>query len=278
MKQGRFTNRAVKAMEFAQYEAQELEQDYIGTEHILLGLLHEREGIAAKALGSVGLDFQAVRQQVENVLEQEEQYPSDNPYYTPMAKHAMEMSVREAQRLGHSYVGTEHILLGLLHDEDNAGARVIESMGVDLEDLKTTVYNLLDAKSPDRPDARGTASGKKNATPLLGRYGRSLNDMARQEKMDPVIGRAKEIERVIQILSRRTKNNPILIGEPGVGKTAIAEGLAQRIVEGSVPYMLQDKRVYSLSIASIVAGAKYRGEFEERLKGIIDEIRRAGAR
>ena len=276
MKQGRFTNRAVKAMEFAQYEAQELEQDYIGTEHILLGLLHEREGIAAKALDSVGLDFQAVKQQVENVLEQQEQYPSDNPYYTPMAKHAMEMSVREAQRLGHSYVGTEHILLGLLHDEDNAGARVIESMGVDLEDLKTTVYNLLDAKSPDSADAQGMASGKKNATPLLSRYGRSLNDMARQEKMDPVIGRAKEIERVIQILSRRTKNNPILIGEPGVGKTAIAEGLAQRIVEGSVPYMLQEKRVYSLSMASIVAGAKYRGEFEERLKGIIDEIRRAG--
>ncbi|MCI6086133.1 MAG: ATP-dependent Clp protease ATP-binding subunit [Selenomonas sp.] len=276
MKQGRFTNRAVKAMEFAQYEAQELEQDYIGTEHILLGLLHEREGIAAKALGSVGLDFQAVRQQVENVIEQEEQYPSDNPYYTPMAKHAMEMSVREAQRLGHSYVGTEHILLGLLHDEDNAGARVIESMGVDLDELKTTVYNLLDAKSPDSADAQGTVGGKKNATPLLARYGRSLNDMARQEKMDPVIGRAKEIERVIQILSRRTKNNPILIGEPGVGKTAIAEGLAQRIVEGSVPYMLQDKRVFSLSMASIVAGAKYRGEFEERLKGIIDEIRRAG--
>ena len=276
MKQGRFTNRAVKAIEFAQYEAQELEQDYIGTEHILLGLLHEREGIAAKALGSVGLDFQAVRQQVENVLEQEEQYPSDNPYYTPMAKHAMEMSVREAQRLGHSYVGTEHILLGLLHDEDSAGARVIESMGVDLEALKTTVYNLLDAKNPDSADTQGVADGKKNATPLLARYGRSLNDMARQEKMDPVIGRTKEIERVIQILSRRTKNNPILIGEPGVGKTAIAEGLAQRIVEGSVPYMLQDKKVYSLSMASIVAGAKYRGEFEERLKGIIEEIRRAG--
>jgi len=276
MKQGRFTNRAVKAIEFAQYEAQELEQDYIGTEHILLGLLHEREGIAAKALGSVGLDFQAVRQQVENVLEQEEQYPSDNPYYTPMAKHAMEMSVREAQRLGHSYVGTEHILLGLLHDEDSAGARVIESMGVDLEALKTTVYNLLDAKNPDSADTQGVADGKKNATPLLARYGRSLNDMARQEKMDPVIGRTKEIERVIQILSRRTKNNPILIGEPGVGKTAIAEGLAQRIVEGSVPYMLQDKKVYSLSMASLVAGAKYRGEFEERLKGIIEEIRRTG--
>ena len=276
MKQGRFTNRAVKAIEFAQYEAQELEQDYIGTEHILLGLLHEREGIAAKALGSVGLDFQAVRQQVENVLEQEEQYPSDNPYYTPMAKHAMEMSVREAQRLGHSYVGTEHILLGLLHDEDSAGARVIESMGVDLEALKTTVYNLLDAKNPDSADTQGVADGKKNATPLLARYGRSLNDMARQEKMDPVIGRTKEIERVIQILSRRTKNNPILIGEPGVGKTAIAEGLAQRIVEGSVPYMLQDKKAYSLSMASLVAGAKYRGEFEERLKGIIEEIRRTG--
>ena len=276
MRQGRFTNRAVHAIEFAQYEAQELQQDYIGTEHILLGLLHEKEGIAAKALGAVGLEFAAVRQQVENVLEQEEQYPSDNPYYTPLAKHAMEMSMREAQRLGHNYVGTEHILLGLLSDESSAGARVIESMGVDLAELRTAVYNMLDAKHSDA-DVQGAASGgRKNATPLLNRYGRNLNDMARQEKMDPVIGREKEIQRVIQILSRRTKNNPILIGEPGVGKTAIAEGLAQRIVEGTVPYMLQDKRVMSLSMASLVAGAKYRGEFEERLKGVIDEIRRAG--
>ena len=217
-----------------------------------------------------------MRQQVENVLEQEEQYPSDNPYYTPLAKHVMEMSMREAQRLGHKYVGTEHILLGLLSEESSAGARVIESMGVELETLRATVYNLLDAKDPEALDAQGNVTGKKNATPLLNRYGRNLNDMARQEKMDPVIGREKEIQRVIQILSRRTKNNPILIGEPGVGKTAIAEGLAQRIVEGSVPYMLQDKRVYSLSMASLVAGAKYRGEFEERLKGVIDEIRRTG--
>ena len=274
--QGRFTNRAVHAIEFAQYEAQELQQDYIGTEHILLGLLHEQESIAAKALRAVGLEFAAVRQQVENVLEQEEQYPSDNPYYTPLAKHVMEMSMREAQRLGHKYVGTEHILLGLLSEESSAGARVIESMGVELETLRATVYNLLDAKDPEALDAQGNVTGKKNATPLLNRYGRNLNDMARQEKMDPVIGREKEIQRVIQILSRRTKNNPILIGEPGVGKTAIAEGLAQRIVEGSVPYMLQDKRVYSLSMASLVAGAKYRGEFEERLKGVIDEIRRTG--
>ena len=274
--QGRFTNRAVHAIEFAQYEAQELQQDYIGTEHILLGLLHEQESIAAKALRAVGLEFAAVRQQVENVLEQEEQYPSDNPYYTPLAKHVMEMSMREAQRLGHKYVGTEHILLGLLSEESSAGARVIESRGVELETLRATVYNLLDAKDPEALDAQGNVTGKKNATPLLNRYGRNLNDMARQEKMDPVIGREKEIQRVIQILSRRTKNNPILIGEPGVGKTAIAEGLAQRIVEGSVPYMLQDKRVYSLSMASLVAGAKYRGEFEERLKGVIDEIRRTG--
>ena len=274
--QGRFTNRAVHAIEFAQYEAQELQQDYIGTEHILLGLLHEQESIAAKALRAVGLEFAAVRQQVENVLEQEEQYPSDNPYYTPLAKHVMEMSMREAQRLGHKYVGTEHILLGLLSEESSAGARVIESMGVELETLRATVYNLLDAKDPEALDAQGNVTGKKNATPLLNRYGRNLNDMARQEKMDPVIGREKEIQRVIQILSRRTKNNPSLIGEPGVGKTAIAEGLAQRIVEGSVPYMLQDKRVYSLSMASLVAGAKYRGEFEERLKGVIDEIRRTG--
>ena len=196
--------------------------------------------------------------------------------FTNRAVHAIEFAQYEAQELQQDYIGTEHILLGLLSDESSAGARVIESMGVDLEELRTAVYNMLDAKHPDA-DVQGAASGgRKNATPLLNRYGRNLNDMARQEKMDPVIGREKEIQRVIQILSRRTKNNPILIGEPGVGKTAIAEGLAQRIVEGSVPYMLQDKRVYSLSMASLVAGAKYRGEFEERLKGVIDEIRRTG--
>ena len=278
---GHFTEKAVKAIEFAQYEAQELEQDYIGTEHLLLGLLHERDGVAAQAMESMGLDFPSVQQQVENVLEQEEQYPADNPYYTPMAKRVMENSIREAQRLGSSAVGTEHILLGLIKDDSCAGARVIESMGVDLTSLKAAVLNLLDssgqADTPKIPSSsnNGLRRGKK-ATPLLDRYGRNLNEMAEQEKMDPVIGREKEIQRVIQILSRRTKNNPLLIGEPGVGKTAIAEGLAERIVERAVPYMLQDKRVVSLSMASLVAGAKYRGEFEERLKGVIDEIRRAG--
>ncbi len=275
----RFTSRAVKALKFAQYEAQDMEQNFIGTEHILLGLLHEDEGVAARALSALGVDLNTVRERAEGAIGAEADEGSDNPYYTPGAKRAMELALDEARSFGHSYIGTEHILLGLLREHDNAAARVLLALGANLNAVRRAVANLLDGASEEDEgeEKTGRTRGeKKTSTPLLDRYGRSLNDMAAQDKMDPVIGREKEIQRVIQILSRRTKNNPILIGEPGVGKTAIAEGLAQAIVAGTAPYMLADKRVMSLSMASIVAGAKYRGEFEERLKSIIEEIRRDG--
>jgi len=278
----KFTARAIKVLEYAQYEAQDLEQNFIGTEHLLLGLLHEQDGIAARALKALGLDLDMVRERVESVLGSDEDAPSENPYYTPRAKRVMELAVDEARSFGHNYIGTEHILLGLIRENEGAAARVLISLGADLTIVRSTVVDMLGG---NRADTNGSheqgnghsEGGQDNAgTPLLDQYGRCLNDLAAQDKMDPVIGREKEIQRVIQILSRRTKNNPILIGEPGVGKTAIAEGLAQCIVQGTVPYMLVDKRVVSLSMASIVAGAKYRGEFEERLKKIMDEIRQAG--
>ncbi|MBQ4212847.1 MAG: ATP-dependent Clp protease ATP-binding subunit, partial [Selenomonas sp.] len=274
-----FTSRAIKAIEFAQYAAQDLEQDYIGTEHILLGLLHEREGLAARAMAALGMSFEKAVTQIKRIVAREAQYPSDNPYYTPRAKRVMEGAVEEAQGLGHNYIGTEHILLSLLEETEGAAVEIFELMGVDLDALQDEVMDRIDGQHPEGdgplPEQR-PGRHQREGTPLLKKYGRDLNRMAREAQIDPVIGREQEIQRVIQILSRRTKNNPILLGEPGVGKTAIAEGLAQRIVEGSVPYMLQDKLVISLSMASIVAGAKYRGEFEERLKGVIEEIQRAG--
>ena len=274
-----FTSRAIKAIEFAQYAAQDLEQDYIGTEHILLGLLHEREGLAARAMAALGMSFEKAVTQIKRIVAREAQYPSDNPYYTPRAKRVMEGAVEEAQGLGHNYIGTEHILLSLLEETEGAAVEIFELMGVDPDALQDEVMDRIDGQHPEGdgplPEQR-PGRHQREGTPLLKKYGRDLNRMAREAQIDPVIGREQEIQRVIQILSRRTKNNPILLGEPGVGKTAIAEGLAQRIVEGSVPYMLQDKLVISLSMASIVAGAKYRGEFEERLKGVIEEIQRAG--
>ncbi len=277
----RFTARAIKVLEYAQYEAQDLEQNFIGTEHLLLGLLHEDDGIAARALKALGLDLDMVRERVESVLGSDEDAPSENPYYTPRAKRVMELAVDEARSFGHNYIGTEHILLGLIRENEGAAARVLISLGADLDIVRSTVIDMLGGAQEEENSSEHAASGhgvnhSGPATPMLDKYGRSLNDLAAQDKMDPVIGREKEIQRVIQILSRRTKNNPILIGEPGVGKTAIAEGLAQCIVQGTVPYMLVEKRVVSLSMASIVAGAKYRGEFEERLKNIIEEIRQAG--
>lgn len=279
----RLTSRAIKVLKYAQYEAQDMEQNYIGTEHLLLGLLHESDGLAAQALMALGIDLDMVRERVESVLGADEDTASDNPYYTPRAKRVMELAVDEARRLGHNYLGTEHILLGLIRENDSSAARVLQSLGAGLEHVRHQVMEMLGGDYNDMDDAeaqesRGCSENQRSdsKTPLLDRYGRSLNDMAAQDKMDPVIGREKEIQRVIQILSRRTKNNPILIGEPGVGKTAIVEGLAQCIVDGTVPYMLVDKRVMSLSMASMVAGAKYRGEFEERLKSVIEEIRRAG--
>lgn len=273
-----FTSRAIKAIEFAQYAARELEQDYIGTEHILLGLLHEEGSVAFAALQAAGLSFDAVMQRVEAMVAGDAEYPSDNPYYTPRAKRVMDGAVEEAQTLGHNYIGTEHILLSLLEETEGAAAELLIGMGVDIDALQGEVLDRIDHPHPEgdgEPSRTEKAKGRQ-APQLIKKYGRNLNDMAKEDRMDPVIGRDKEIQRVIQILARRTKNNPILLGEPGVGKTAIAEGLAQRIVEGSVPYMLQDKKVVSLSLASLVAGAKYRGEFEERLKGLIDEVRQDG--
>lgn len=273
-----FTSRAIKAIEFAQYAARELEQDYIGTEHILLGLLHEEGSVAFAALQAAGLSFDAVMQRVEAMVAGDAEYPSDNPYYTPRAKRVMEGAVEEAQTLGHNYIGTEHILLSLLEETEGAAAELLIGMGVDIDALQGEVLDRIDHPHPegDGEPSRAEKAKGRQAPQLIKKYGRNLNDMAKEDHMDPVIGRDKEIQRVIQILARRTKNNPILLGEPGVGKTAIAEGLAQRIVEGSVPYMLQDKKVVSLSLASLVAGAKYRGEFEERLKGLIDEVRQDG--
>ena len=273
-----FTSRAIKAIEFAQYAARELEQDYIGTEHILLGLLHEEGSVAFAALQAAGLTFDAVMQRVEAMVAGDAEYPSDNPYYTPRAKRVMEGAVEEAQTLGHNYIGTEHILLSLLEETEGAATELLIGMGVNIDALQGEVLDRIDHPHPEgdgEPSRTEKAKGRQ-APQLIKKYGRNLNDMAKEDRMDPVIGRDKEIQRVIQILARRTKNNPILLGEPGVGKTAIAEGLAQRIVEVSVPYMLQDKKVVSLSLASLVAGAKYRGEFEERLKGLIDEVRQDG--
>ena len=273
-----FTSRAIKAIEFAQYAARELEQDYIGTEHILLGLLHEEGSVAFAALQAAGLTFDAVMQRVEAMVAGDAEYPSDNPYHTPRAKRVMDGAVEEAQTLGHNYIGTEHILLSLLEETEGAATELLIGMGVDIDALQGEVLDRIDHPHPEgdgEPSRTEKAKGRQ-APQLIKKYGRNLNDMAKEDRMDPVIGRDKEIQRVIQILARRTKNNPILLGEPGVGKTAIAEGLAQRIVEGSVPYMLQDKKVVSLSLASLVAGAKYRGEFEERLKGLIDEVRQDG--
>ena len=276
--QNRFTGRAVKAIEYAQYEAQELERDHIGTEHILLGLLHERSGIAARALAEHGVDFAKIRQWVEESEKTEEEEHSDNPYYTSIAKYAMEMTLHEAQMLGHSYIGTEHILLSLLSVREGTAYRILESLGVDIPAVHDTVLFMIGKsqyESSNKKAEDSSGRGKKE-TPNLKKYGRSLNELAKQDKLDPVIGREQEISRVIQILARRTKNNPILLGEPGVGKTAIVEGLAQRIVQGNVPHMLKDKSVISLATSSLVAGAKYRGEFEERLRNIVEEIRRAG--
>ena len=230
-----FTNRAIKAIEFAQYAAQDLEQDYIGTEHILLGLLHEQGGIAAQAMEAVGMTFEKVVGQIKSIVAQEVEYPSDNPYYTPRAKRVMEGAVEEAQQLGHDYIGTEHILLSLLEESEGAAIEVIERMGVDPDVLQGEVLERIDSSGHEAASEGDEAAAKgrgrrENGMPMLKKYGRDLNRMAKESQMDPVIGRDKEIQRVIQILSRRTKNNPILLGEPGVGKTAIAEGLAQRIV------------------------------------------------
>ncbi|WP_195576661.1 ATP-dependent protease ATP-binding subunit ClpC [Paenibacillus sp. 1001270B_150601_E10] len=269
---GRFTERAQKVLALAQEEAVRLGHNNIGTEHILLGLIREGEGIAAKALVALGLSLEKIQDEVESLIGRGQEQPT-NIAYTPRAKKVIELSMDEARKLGHTYVGTEHILLGLIREGEGVAARVLNNLGVSLNKARQQVLQLLG--SSEAVSSHHGAS-QNVSTPTLDSLARDLTAIAKEGNLDPVIGRSKEIERVIQVLSRRTKNNPVLIGEPGVGKTAIAEGLAQRIIQNEIPETLRDKRVMTLDMGSVVAGTKYRGEFEDRLKKIMDEIRQAG--
>ncbi len=273
----RFTDRARRVVVLAQEEARMLNHNYIGTEHILLGLIHEGEGVAAKALESLGISLEAVRQQVEEIIGQGQQAPSGHIPFTPRAKKVLELSLREALQLGHNYIGTEHILLGLIREGEGVAAQVLVKLGADLNRVRQQVIQLLSGYQGKEPAAAGgPAEGTPSTSLVLDQFGRNLTAAAREGKLDPVIGREKEIERVMQVLSRRTKNNPVLIGEPGVGKTAIVEGLAQNIVKGEVPETLKDKQLYTLDLGALVAGSRYRGDFEERLKKVLKEIRTRG--
>ncbi|MBM3668931.1 MAG: ATP-dependent Clp protease ATP-binding subunit [Actinobacteria bacterium] len=273
----RFTDRARRVVVLAQEEARMLNHNYIGTEHILLGLIHEGEGVAAKALESLGISLEAVRQQVEEIIGQGQQAPSGHIPFTPRAKKVLELSLREALQLGHNYIGTEHILLGLIREGEGVAAQVLVKLGADLNRVRQQVIQLLSGYQGKEPaTSGGPAEGTPSTSLVLDQFGRNLTAAAREGKLDPVIGRDREIERVMQVLSRRTKNNPVLIGEPGVGKTAIVEGLAQNIVKGEVPETLKDKQLYSLDLGALVAGSRYRGDFEERLKKVLKEIKTRG--
>ena len=287
----RFTDRARRVVVLAQEEARLLNHSYIGTEHILLGLIHEGEGVAAKALESLSISLEAVRSQVEEIIGQGGSSPSGHIPFTPRAKKVLELSLREALQLGHNYIGTEHILLGLIREGEGVAAQVLVKLGADLSRVRQQVIQLLSgyqggssSGSAPRGESGGQAAGvggsskgddDKNSQ-ILDQFGRNLTQMARDRELDPMIGRDNELERVMQILSRRTKNNPVLVGEPGVGKTAIVEGLAQRIVAGDVPETLTDKQLYTLDLGSLVAGSRYRGDFEERLKKVLKEIKQRG--
>lgn len=275
----KFTERARNVLALAQQEAIRLGHTYIGTEHLLLGLLAEGEGIAAKALQSLDIQLEAVRESIEELIGRGQ--GGQEIAYTPRVKKALELALDESLRMGHTYIGTEHILLGLIREGEGIAAQLLESMDLDINVIRQRTLELLGgganaAGQTPQAKAAGASTAQEGATPLLNEFGRDLNKLAQEGKIDPVIGREQEIERVIQILCRRTKNNPVLIGEPGVGKTAIAEGLAQRIMDGRVPELLRGKRVVSLNIASMLAGAKYRGEFEDRLKKVMEEIANNG--
>ena len=270
----RFTERAQQVLMLAQEEAKRLGHNFIGTEHLLLGLVREGSGIAARALKNMNVDLNRVRAEVERITPRGDKLFFQGITYTPRAKRVVELSIEESQNLGHNYVGTEHILLGLLREGEGIAAQVLTNLGIDLKRARKEVIQLLGGEeSAGQASAEGKGAPQ---TPTVDAFGRDLTKLAREGKLDPVIGREKEIERVIQVLSRRTKNNPCLIGEPGVGKTAIAEGLAQRIVEGNVPDILRGKRLVTIELAAVVAGTKYRGEFEERLRKLLTELRQAG--
>jgi ATP-dependent Clp protease ATP-binding subunit ClpC len=273
----RFTDRARRVVVLAQEEARMLNHNYIGTEHILLGLIHEGEGVAAKALESMGISLDAVRAQVEEIIGQGQQAPSGHIPFTPRAKKVLELSLREALQLGHNYIGTEHILLGLIREGEGVAAQVLVKLGADLNRVRSTVIQLLSGyQGKEAVTQGGPAEGTPSTSLVLDQFGRNLTVAAREGKLDPVIGRDTEIERVMQVLSRRTKNNPVLIGEPGVGKTAVVEGLAQAIAKNDVPETLKDKQLYSLDLGALVAGSRYRGDFEERLKKVLKEIKTRG--
>jgi ATP-dependent Clp protease ATP-binding subunit ClpC len=286
----RFTDRARRVVVLAQEEARLLNHNYIGTEHILLGLIHEGEGVAAKALESLSISLEGVRAQVEEIIGQGGSSPSGHIPFTPRAKKVLELSLREALQLGHNYIGTEHILLGLIREGEGVAAQVLTKLGADLSRVRQQVIQLLSGYQSGgatgggekgQPAAAGVGASSSNqessqGSLVLDQFGRNLTTAAREKKLDPVIGREKEIERIMQVLSRRTKNNPVLIGEPGVGKTAIVEGLSQRIVANDVPDTLRDKQLYTLDLGALVAGSRYRGDFEERLKKVLKEIKTRG--
>ncbi len=276
----RFTDRARRVLVLAQEEARLLNHSFIGTEHILLGLIHEGEGLAAKALESLGISLEAVREKVEETIGPAGSAPTGSPPFTPRAKKVLELSLREALQLGHNYIGTEHMLLGLVREGEGVAAQVLQSLGADLPRVRQQVIQLLSGYQSR--EAAGAATGASGGdqppagSPVLDQFGRNLTQLARDHKLDPVIGRDREIERLMQVLSRRTKNNPVLIGEPGVGKTAIVEGLSQQIVANDVPDTQTGKQLYTLDLGALVAGSRYRGDFEERLKKVLKEIRTRG--
>ncbi|MCC6496803.1 MAG: ATP-dependent Clp protease ATP-binding subunit [Propionibacteriaceae bacterium] len=274
----RFTDRARRVIVLAQDEARMLNHNYIGTEHLLLGLIHEGEGVAAKALESLGISLEAVREQVEEIIGQGQQAPTGHIPFTPRAKKVLEFSMREALQINHPYIGTEHILLGLIREGEGVAAQVLIKLGADLNRVRNQVLQLLSGfQGKEAATAGAPETGQASAAAtILDQFGRNLTQAARENKLDPVIGREKEIERVMTVLSRRTKNNPVLIGEPGVGKTAVVEGLSQAIVRGDVPETLRDKQIYTLDLGALVAGSRYRGDFEERLKKVLKEIKTRG--
>ncbi len=278
----RFTDRARRVLVLAQEEARELNHAFIGTEHILLGLIREGEGVAAKALDALGVTFEVVREKVEEAIGTNTNPSPSSPPFTPRAKKVLELSLREALQLGHSYIGTEHMLLGLVREGDGVAAQVLSDLGADTARVRAQVMQMMSGQTGREAGAAVSPTGQKGdgepagGSAVLDQFGRNLTQYAREGKLDPLVGREREIERVMQVLSRRTKNNPVLIGEPGVGKTAIVEGLAQRIVASQVPVTLADKQLYTLDLGALVAGSRYRGDFEERLKKVLKEIRTRG--